>query len=171
MDICSPATVTFTHHFSTFLHLSPHLSPHHPPATLDDDVDLEQLVNEMNSSMESVYSTADTALLLNNGHAHAQHHHHHNHIHAAYPGHGQAHRRHTPPLHPSSPSRERLRHSQPMHIQAVRYTVQPPALISLLYAQHEDNRKPCACRNENVYLRQHSLRQSHFFCLSLLSVC
>uniref|UniRef100_A0A8D3C585 Growth factor receptor-bound protein 10-like n=1 Tax=Scophthalmus maximus TaxID=52904 RepID=A0A8D3C585_SCOMX len=46
------------------------------------------MVNEMNSSMESVYSTqADTALLLNNGHMH------------------------TP---------ERLRHSQPMHIQAVR---------------------------------------------------
>ncbi|GLD57961.1 growth factor receptor-bound protein 10-like protein [Lates japonicus] len=40
--------------------------PHHH----DDDVDLEQLVNEMNSSMESVYSTqADTALLLNNRHA------------------------------------------------------------------------------------------------------
>uniref|UniRef100_A0A8C3A8B4 Growth factor receptor-bound protein 10a n=1 Tax=Cyclopterus lumpus TaxID=8103 RepID=A0A8C3A8B4_CYCLU len=64
----------------------------------EDDVDLEQLVNDMNSSMESVYYTqADTALLLNNVHAH---------------------RRHTPPL--SSPSRERLRHSQPMHIQAVR---------------------------------------------------
>ncbi|XP_042370772.1 forkhead box protein B2-like [Plectropomus leopardus] len=72
----------------------------------------------MNSSMESVYSTqADTALLLNNGHAHPSHHHH---IHPAYTGHGQAHRRHTPPLPPSSPSRERLRHSQPMHIQAVR---------------------------------------------------
>uniref|UniRef100_A0A8P4GG80 Growth factor receptor-bound protein 10 n=1 Tax=Dicentrarchus labrax TaxID=13489 RepID=A0A8P4GG80_DICLA len=67
---------------------------------LNDDVDLEQLVNDMNSSMESVYSTqADTALLLNNGHAH---------------------RRHTPPLPSSSPSRERLRQSQPMHIQAVR---------------------------------------------------
>uniref|UniRef100_A0A8D0AFR8 Growth factor receptor-bound protein 10a n=1 Tax=Sander lucioperca TaxID=283035 RepID=A0A8D0AFR8_SANLU len=66
----------------------------------DDDVDLEQLVNDMNSSMESVYSTqADTALILNNGHSH---------------------RRHTPPLLPSSPSREKLRHSQPMHIQAVR---------------------------------------------------
>ncbi|KAE8282218.1 Growth factor receptor-bound protein 10 [Larimichthys crocea] len=89
--------------------------PHHH----DDDVDLEQLVNDMNSSMESVYSTqADTALLLNNGHGHApHHHHHHHHMHPAYPGHGQAYRRHTPPS--SSPSRERLRHSQPMHIQAV----------------------------------------------------
>uniref|UniRef100_A0A8C6VVD8 Growth factor receptor-bound protein 10a n=1 Tax=Nothobranchius furzeri TaxID=105023 RepID=A0A8C6VVD8_NOTFU len=66
----------------------------------NDDVDLEQLVNDMNSSVESVQSTqADTALLLNDGHAH---------------------RRHTPPVHPSSPNRERLRHSQPMHIQAVR---------------------------------------------------
>uniref|UniRef100_A0A8P4FWA1 Growth factor receptor-bound protein 10 n=1 Tax=Dicentrarchus labrax TaxID=13489 RepID=A0A8P4FWA1_DICLA len=70
----------------------PHLShPTVPPACTDDDVDLEQLVNDMNSSMESVYSTqADTALLLNNGHVHAPHHHH------------------------------QLRQSQPMHIQAVR---------------------------------------------------
>uniref|UniRef100_A0A672Z6W4 Growth factor receptor-bound protein 10a n=1 Tax=Sphaeramia orbicularis TaxID=375764 RepID=A0A672Z6W4_9TELE len=38
------------------------------------------MVNEMNSSMESVYSTqADTALLLNNGH-----------VHPVYQGHGQA---------------------------------------------------------------------------------
>uniref|UniRef100_A0A8C3ABP4 Growth factor receptor-bound protein 10a n=1 Tax=Cyclopterus lumpus TaxID=8103 RepID=A0A8C3ABP4_CYCLU len=70
--------------------------------------------------MESVYYTqADTALLLNNVHVPAPPHHHHHHVHPAYPGHAQAHRRHTPPL--SSPSRERLRHSQPMHIQAVRY--------------------------------------------------
>ncbi|XP_032391005.1 growth factor receptor-bound protein 10 isoform X1 [Etheostoma spectabile] len=89
--------------------------PHHH----DDDVDLEQLVNDMNSSMESVYSTqADTALILNNGHVHAPHQNHH--MHHAYVGHGQAHRRHTPPLPPSSPSREKLRHSQPMHIQTVR---------------------------------------------------
>ncbi|XP_031709747.1 growth factor receptor-bound protein 10-like isoform X2 [Anarrhichthys ocellatus] len=88
--------------------------PHHH----DDDVDLEQLVNDMNSSMESVYSTqADTALLLNNGHVPPPHNHH---MHPAYPAHGQAHRRHTPPLPLSSPSREKLRHSQPMHIQAVR---------------------------------------------------
>nr|XP_043872091.1 growth factor receptor-bound protein 10-like [Solea senegalensis] len=104
-----------------FQHSANQNLPHHH----DDDVDLEQLVNDMNSSMESVYSTqADTALLLNNGHMHTPHYHqqqHHHHAHAAYPGHGQqAHRRHTPPLHPSSPSREKLRHSQPMHIQAVR---------------------------------------------------
>ncbi|KAF7650429.1 hypothetical protein LDENG_00126330, partial [Lucifuga dentata] len=78
-------------------------------------------MNDMNSSMESVYSTqADTALLLNNGHAHASHHHHHHyhHAHAAYPGHSQAHQRPAPPLPPSST--ERLQHSQPMHIQAMR---------------------------------------------------
>ncbi|XP_033830897.1 growth factor receptor-bound protein 10-like isoform X2 [Periophthalmus magnuspinnatus] len=70
--------------------------PHHH----DDDVDLEKLVNEMNSSMESVYSTqADTALLLNNGH----------HVLPSYQAHGPPRRRHTPPL-----------SSQPMHIQAVR---------------------------------------------------
>ncbi|XP_072227120.1 growth factor receptor-bound protein 10-like isoform X2 [Leuresthes tenuis] len=92
--------------------------PHHHAASTDDDVDLEQLVNDMNSSMDSVHSTqADTALLLNNGHAHTPHHHH---PHSAYVGHGQTHRRHTPPLPPVSPFRERLRHSQPMHIQAVR---------------------------------------------------
>ncbi|TNM93284.1 hypothetical protein fugu_018686 [Takifugu bimaculatus] len=92
--------------------------PHHH----DDDVDLEQLVNDMNSSMESVYSTqADTTLLLNNGHAHTPNHHHHHHHHQpGYPGPGQAHRRHTPTIAASSPSRDRLRHSQPMHIQAVR---------------------------------------------------
>lgn len=89
---------------------SPTFLPSCPPPP-DDDVDLEQLVNDMNSSMESVYSTqADTALLLNNSHAH----HPHN---PAYPGHG---RRHTPPLAASSPARGGLRHSQPMHIQAVR---------------------------------------------------
>uniref|UniRef100_A0AAX7VU53 Growth factor receptor-bound protein 10a n=1 Tax=Astatotilapia calliptera TaxID=8154 RepID=A0AAX7VU53_ASTCA len=79
-----------------------------------DDVDLEQLVNDMNSSMESVYSTqTDTAVLLNNGHAP----HHHHQVHSSYLGHS---RRHTPALPSSSPSRERLRHSQPMHIKAVR---------------------------------------------------
>uniref|UniRef100_A0A8C6WGP8 Growth factor receptor-bound protein 10a n=1 Tax=Neogobius melanostomus TaxID=47308 RepID=A0A8C6WGP8_9GOBI len=58
------------------------------------------LVNEMNSSMESVYSTQlDTALLLNNGH----------HVHPTYQAHGPPRRRHTPPV-----------SSQPMHIQAVR---------------------------------------------------
>ncbi|KAM4539334.1 growth factor receptor-bound protein 10-like isoform 1-T2 [Odontesthes bonariensis] len=92
--------------------------PHHHAASTDDDVDLEQLVNDMNSSMDSVHSTqADTALLLNNGHAHTPLHHQPL---SASVGHSQAHRRHTPPLPPVSPFRERLRHSQPMHIQAVR---------------------------------------------------
>ncbi|KAM9776252.1 growth factor receptor-bound protein 10-like isoform X1 [Syngnathus typhle] len=83
----------------------PNLPHHH-----DDDVDLEKLVNEMN--MESVYSTtADTALILNN--AHLPHHI----MHVPFVRHGPAVRRHTPP---SVPARERLRYSQPMHIQAVR---------------------------------------------------
>lgn len=74
----------------------------------DDDVDLEQLVNDMNASVESVASTrADTALLLRSGYAH----HHHQ---------GPGRRHHTPSLNASSPSRGGLRHSQPMHIQAVR---------------------------------------------------
>ncbi|XP_076027689.1 growth factor receptor-bound protein 10-like isoform X2 [Genypterus blacodes] len=91
-------------------------SPHHH----DDDVDLEQLMNDMNSSMESVYSSqADTVLLLNNGHAHAPHHRYH-HLHTAYPGHGHAHQRPSPPQQPATPSTERLMYSQPMHIQAVR---------------------------------------------------
>lgn len=85
-------------------------------ASSDDDVDLEQLVNDMNSSVESLQSTQeDSALLLNNGHVHAPHHHH---GHPAYLGQTQVHRRHAqaPPL--SSPCR--LKQSQPMHIQAVR---------------------------------------------------
>ncbi|XP_014850705.1 PREDICTED: growth factor receptor-bound protein 10-like isoform X2 [Poecilia mexicana] len=102
---------------SGFQRTASQASPHHH----DDDVDLEQLVNDMNSSVESVPSTqAETALLLNNGHMHTSHHQHHHHHHAAHLGHGQVHRRHTPPLRPSPPAREGLKHSQPMHIQAVR---------------------------------------------------
>ncbi|XP_015241509.1 PREDICTED: growth factor receptor-bound protein 10-like isoform X2 [Cyprinodon variegatus] len=93
--------------------------PHHHAASTDDDVDLEQLVNDMNSSVESLQSTqGETALLLNNGHVHASHHQHH-HL-SAHVGHSQIHRRHPPSLHPSPPSREQMKHSQPMHIQAVR---------------------------------------------------
>ncbi|MED6272772.1 hypothetical protein CHARACLAT_000181 [Characodon lateralis] len=89
--------------------------PQHHAASTDDDVDLEQLLNDMNSSVESVQSTqAETTLLLNNGHH--QHHHH-----SAHLGHSQIQCRHTLPLRPSSPSKERLKHSQPMHIKAVRY--------------------------------------------------
>lgn len=90
-----------------------------PTVCTDDDVDLEQLVNDMNSSTENVDSTqADTALLLNNGHGHAPHPPHQHH--PAHPGPGQANRRHLPTVVASSPSRDRLRHSQPVHIQAVR---------------------------------------------------
>ncbi|XP_037549156.1 growth factor receptor-bound protein 10 [Nematolebias whitei] len=86
--------------------------PHHN----DDDVDLEQLVNDMNSSVESIQSTQeDTALLLNNGHVHTPRHHH---GHPASLGQSQVHRRHNPALPLSSPSK--LKHTQPMHIQAVR---------------------------------------------------
>ncbi|XP_038155723.1 growth factor receptor-bound protein 10-like isoform X2 [Cyprinodon tularosa] len=93
--------------------------PHHHAASTDDDVDLEQLVNDMNSSVESLQSTqGETALLLNNGHVHASHHQHH-HL-SAHVGYSQIHRRHPPSLHPSPPSREQTKHSQPMHIQAVR---------------------------------------------------
>uniref|UniRef100_A0A0S7EJJ5 GRB10 n=1 Tax=Poeciliopsis prolifica TaxID=188132 RepID=A0A0S7EJJ5_9TELE len=102
---------------SGFQRAASQASPHHHAASTDDDVDLEQLVNDMNSSVESVQSTqAETALLLNNGHMHTSHHQQ-----AALLGHGQVHRRHTPPLRPSLSSREGLKHSQPMHIQAVRY--------------------------------------------------
>ncbi|XP_024113667.2 growth factor receptor-bound protein 10 isoform X2 [Oryzias melastigma] len=81
-------------------------SPHHH----DDDVDLEQLMNDMNSSTEAVHSMqGDKVLLLNNGLA--PHHHH-----VRY----QVNRHQAHPLPPSSPTRERLRHSQPMHIQAAR---------------------------------------------------
>lgn len=76
--------------------------PHHH----DDDVDLEQLVNDMNASVESVASMrADTALLLGGSYAHRQ---------------GLGRRHHTPPLNASSRCRGGLRQSQPMHIQAVR---------------------------------------------------
>ncbi|XP_062342824.1 growth factor receptor-bound protein 10-like isoform X5 [Osmerus eperlanus] len=83
------------------------------PLLPEDDVDLEALVNDMSSSPESVYSScgrhADTVPLLHNGHA--THHH-------LPPGPRGA----PPPQRPVPPSspREKLRRSQPMHIQAVR---------------------------------------------------
>ncbi|KAA0702956.1 Growth factor receptor-bound protein 10 GRB10 adapter protein [Triplophysa tibetana] len=69
----------------------------------DDDVDLEALVNDMNSSFESLYSSctvpADSAPLLHNGQPQR----------LTYQTHAQ----------PISPH-QRLRRSQPMHILAVR---------------------------------------------------
>ncbi|KAL0172793.1 hypothetical protein M9458_033104, partial [Cirrhinus mrigala] len=69
-----------------------------------DDVDLEALVNDMNSSFESLYNTScsvqtESTPLLHNGQPHRP---------AAY---------HSLPQ-PTSPH-QRLRRSQPMHILAV----------------------------------------------------
>uniref|UniRef100_A0AAZ3RSQ4 Growth factor receptor bound protein 10 n=1 Tax=Oncorhynchus tshawytscha TaxID=74940 RepID=A0AAZ3RSQ4_ONCTS len=69
------------------------------------DVDLEALVNDMNSSLESLYSSCnthtETAPLLHNSHVHTPHHGH----------------RPTPPI-PLSCPQERLCRSQPVHINA-----------------------------------------------------
>lgn len=98
--------------------------PSAPLVSSDDDVDLEQLVNDMNSSIENVYSAQDdTALLLSNGHMHTPNYHHQNQprVHVHHAAQSQAQRRQTAAGPPSSSSRDRLRQSQPMHIQAVRY--------------------------------------------------
>ncbi|XP_064203843.1 growth factor receptor-bound protein 10-like isoform X1 [Anguilla rostrata] len=80
-------------------------SPNHH----EDDVDLEALVNDMNSSFESLYSScgvaAESAPLLQNGQLHRAH--------------GSAHRPGPAPLQPTSP-KQKVRRSQPMHILAVR---------------------------------------------------
>uniref|UniRef100_A0A8C9WDP6 Growth factor receptor bound protein 10 n=1 Tax=Scleropages formosus TaxID=113540 RepID=A0A8C9WDP6_SCLFO len=82
--------------------LSPNVSFCHPT---DDDVDLEALVNDMNSSFESLYPQCSTQTeaspLLHNGQPHR-----------APPQSGS-------PLQPASPG-HRVRRSQPMHILAVR---------------------------------------------------
>uniref|UniRef100_A0A669BCC9 Growth factor receptor bound protein 10 n=1 Tax=Oreochromis niloticus TaxID=8128 RepID=A0A669BCC9_ORENI len=74
---------------------------------LEDDVDLEALVNEMDSSLESLYSSCsgpqtESTPLLHNGQTSTSHHHHHQ-----------------PPSSSDSPQTG-LRRSQPMHINAVR---------------------------------------------------
>ncbi|XP_007232099.1 growth factor receptor-bound protein 10 isoform X1 [Astyanax mexicanus] len=90
---------------SSFQQAANRNSPNHQ----EDDVDLEALVNDMNSSFESLYSTysvhAEAAPLLQNGQPHrsSEHTHSHSHTHS----------------HPTSPH-QRLRRSQPMHILAVR---------------------------------------------------
>ncbi|XP_077454932.1 growth factor receptor-bound protein 10-like isoform X2 [Stigmatopora argus] len=104
-------------------------SPNHQ----EDDVDLEALVNDMNSSLESLYSTCsaqqtDSTLLLQNGKTSTssqQHHNHHRHLtqHAQL---RQGHHglNHASPELTSSTSTDLpqagLRRSQPMHILAVR---------------------------------------------------
>ncbi|KAM9823763.1 growth factor receptor-bound protein 10-like isoform 1-T1 [Neosynchiropus ocellatus] len=114
------------------------MSHHH-----DDDVDLEQLVNEMNSSMDSVYSTqVDTELLLNNGHGHTANHHP---IFTAFQGHG-----HNPPrsasLASAFSSRGSLRPTQPVHIQADRFLQEEqksrPASMPLIRNPSPDNASP-----------------------------
>ncbi|KAM4689265.1 growth factor receptor-bound protein 10 isoform 2-T2 [Discoglossus pictus] len=73
----------------------------------DDDVDLEALVNDMNSSLESLYSTCSTVSesvpLLKNGQL----------TRSQLPSSGSS-------TLPSMPQRQKLQRSQPMHIQAVR---------------------------------------------------
>ncbi|XP_077577316.1 growth factor receptor-bound protein 10-like isoform X3 [Stigmatopora nigra] len=100
-------------------------SPNHQ----EDDVDLEALVNDMNSSLESLYSTCsaqqtDSTLLLQNGKTSTssqQHHNHHRH-HTQHAQLRQGH--HVSPEPPSSTSTDLpqagLQRSQPMHILAVR---------------------------------------------------
>ncbi|GLD56552.1 growth factor receptor-bound protein 10 isoform X1 [Lates japonicus] len=113
-------------------------SPNHQ----EDDVDLEALVNDMNSSLESLYSTCsgqqtESTPLLHNGETSSshQHHHHHQqqqqqqqHHHHHHPRQGQHSHAlsHISPEPPSSSSssadspQTSLRRSQPMHILAVR---------------------------------------------------
>uniref|UniRef100_A0A3P9IY96 Growth factor receptor-bound protein 10b n=1 Tax=Oryzias latipes TaxID=8090 RepID=A0A3P9IY96_ORYLA len=104
------------------------------PSHQEDDVDLEALVNDMNSSLESLYSSCsgpqtESTPLLHNGQSSSSHHHHHHH----HIQHNQARQlqqpqvlSHTSPELPSSSSlsadlpRTSLRRSQPMHILAVR---------------------------------------------------
>uniref|UniRef100_W5LY87 Cordon-bleu WH2 repeat protein n=1 Tax=Lepisosteus oculatus TaxID=7918 RepID=W5LY87_LEPOC len=78
------------------------------PNNQDDDVDLEALVNDMNSSFESLYSTcsvqSESAPLLQNGQFHR----------APLQTSGI-----NPPAQPTSPQ-QKVRRSQPMHIHAVR---------------------------------------------------
>ncbi|XP_037532332.1 growth factor receptor-bound protein 10 [Nematolebias whitei] len=97
-------------------------SPNHQ----EDDVDLEALVNDMNSSLESVYSSGsgpqtESTPLLHNGQNSCSHHHH--------TQSNQPRQLHTAQVSPepppsSSPTAEPphtgLRRSQPMHILAVR---------------------------------------------------
>ncbi|XP_054636759.1 growth factor receptor-bound protein 10 isoform X3 [Dunckerocampus dactyliophorus] len=97
-------------------------SPNHQ----EDDVDLEALVNDMNSSLESLYSTCsahqtESTPLLQNGQTSAssqQHHHNHHHPHTQ---HTHLRHGHHAPNHASTDRPQAsLQRSQPMHILAVR---------------------------------------------------
>lgn len=104
-----------------------------PSCLPEDDVDLEALVNDMNSSLESLYSTCsgqqtDSTLLLQNGQTSASSQQHHNHhrpsTHHTHVRQGHHVLSHSSPEPPSSMSTDlpqaSLRRSQPMHILAVR---------------------------------------------------
>ncbi|XP_057691310.1 growth factor receptor-bound protein 10-like isoform X4 [Corythoichthys intestinalis] len=106
---------------------------HNLPNHQEDDVDLEALVNDMNSSLESLYSTCsaqqtDSTLLLQNGKTStsSQQHHNHHRPHAQHTQLRQGHHGlgHASPEPPSTTSTDlpqaSLRRSQPMHILAVR---------------------------------------------------
>uniref|UniRef100_A0A8D3D6J5 Growth factor receptor-bound protein 10-like n=1 Tax=Scophthalmus maximus TaxID=52904 RepID=A0A8D3D6J5_SCOMX len=89
----------------SFCPLLPFSAPHY--TLVKDDVDLEALVNDMNSSLESLYSTCsgqqtESTPLLHNGQTTSTQRHHHLHHHDMQINH------------------PRLRRSQPMHILAVR---------------------------------------------------
>ncbi|XP_072316219.1 growth factor receptor-bound protein 10 isoform X2 [Eucyclogobius newberryi] len=112
-------------------HRQPDLSgPSSPNHNQEDDVDLEALVNDMNSSLENLYSScsgqqAETTPLLHNGqppssHQHLHHHHPHHHHQPRY----ALHPSHMSPTSSSSSSADSpqtaILRSQPMHILAVR---------------------------------------------------
>uniref|UniRef100_A0A8C7I2K0 Growth factor receptor bound protein 10 n=1 Tax=Oncorhynchus kisutch TaxID=8019 RepID=A0A8C7I2K0_ONCKI len=84
-----------------------------------DDVDLEALVNDMNSSFESLYSTCSSVqsesvpLLQHNGQVHRDHHRS-----APMPPH--THTSNSELQHSTTSPKQRRRRSQPMHILAVR---------------------------------------------------
>ncbi|XP_051922400.1 growth factor receptor-bound protein 10-like isoform X2 [Hippocampus zosterae] len=106
---------------------------HTSPSHQEDDVDLEALVNDMNSSLESLYSTCsgqqtDSTLLLPNGQTSASSQQHHNHhrpsTHHTHVRQGHHVLNHSSPEPATSTSADlpqtSLRRSQPMHILAVR---------------------------------------------------
>lgn len=97
---------------------------------LEDDVDLEALVNDMDSSLESLYSSCsgpqtESTPLLHNGQtstSHSHHHqaHQHNQPRQGQHSHGISHISPEPPSSSSDSPQTGLRRSQPMHINAVR---------------------------------------------------
>ncbi|CDQ91617.1 unnamed protein product [Oncorhynchus mykiss] len=92
-----------------------------PSKLSEDDVDLEALVNDMNSSFESLYSTCSSVqsesvpLLQHNGQVHVHRNHHRS---APMPPH--THTSASELQHSPTSPKQRLQRSQPMHILAVR---------------------------------------------------